>query len=389
MSYISSNNNRWYCQIESGYGLVPSIASHNRIPAVQMSVRQTLETAQRNDKTGTRTFFGAPATGRRKTAFELKTYMTGWNSANGGPSHGPLVQAALGGTPLSFAGGTAAGSSTTLTVAFAAPHGLEAGQALTYQGEIRFVASVIDASTVLLNAALSSVPTAGSAVGPTITFMPTSELPSVSILDYWSPSTAVQRVLCGGSINRMEVDLNGDYHGFTFQGLAQDVVDSGSFSAGMGALSTYPAEPVIDPTPLSVIPGHLGQVWLGAIATRFFTITSGKVVLNNEIDQRTREFGSILPRAISPGSRSVALDFELFGQDDTATAELYQAARQRSQISVSMQLGQQNGQLMGMYMRSVTPEVPDFNDKERRMQWQFKGSLAQGQGDDEIAVAFG
>ena len=80
---------------------------------------------------------------------------------------------------------------------------------------------------------------------------------------------------------------------------------------------------------------------------------------------------------------------EIYGQDDTATVGLYEAARTRTPIGAGFQLGQTGGQLIGLYMKSVVPEVPDFNSKDSRLQWQFRGSQAQGQGDDEIAIAFG
>src|SRR5579885_2337464 len=104
-SYISSNANRFYTGLETAYGQVPQITAKNRIPAVALSVRQQLEKRERKDKTGTRTFPGLPAGGRRRTNFELRTYLTNWDSQAGDPGYGPLVQGCLGGTPLKFASG--------------------------------------------------------------------------------------------------------------------------------------------------------------------------------------------------------------------------------------------------------------------------------------------
>ena len=53
------------------------------------------------------------------------------------------------------------------------------------------------------------------------------------------------------------------------------------------------------------------------------------------------------------------------------------------------QLGQQSGQLFGVRMKSVIPQVPEFDDSEGRLQWKFASSRAQGTVDDEISVAFG
>jgi hypothetical protein len=389
VAYISSNNNRWYCQLESLYGQVPLNSPQGRFPAVQMSVQQKFDTPARRDKTGTRSFAGATANMRKNTTFALTTYMTSWASSAGAPGYGPLFQAALGASPLLFTGGASTATSTANAIGFAAPHGLTAGQAITFAGEIRFIVAVIDSQTVLLGAPFSTIPTAGSAIGPTVTYLPTTELPSFSLFDYWTPSTAVQRLLCGCAVNQMQLEVNGDYQEFAFSGMAQDVLDSCSFASGQGQLTAFPNEPAPGAAPITVIPGHLGQVWLGTTATRFLTLTGAKVTLKNQLDMRTHEFGSLVPMAINPGMRSVQLDMELFGQDDAATLGLYEAARTRSPITAGFQIGQTAGQLLGVYMKSVVPEVPQYDDKDTRLQWQFSGSRAQGQGDDEIAVAFG
>ena len=44
--------------------------------------------------------------------------------------------------------------------------------------------------------------------------------------------------------------------------------------------------------------------------------------------------------------------------------------------------------MMGVYLKSVIPEVPEFDDGQNRLQWKFRASRAQGTVDDEIAVAF-
>jgi hypothetical protein len=53
-----------------------------------------------------------------------------------------------------------------------------------------------------------------------------------------------------------------------------------------------------------------------------------------------------------------------------------------------LQLGQQQGQLMGIYMPNVTPEMPDYVDSDLRLTWTFNNNLAQGTADDEIYIAF-
>jgi hypothetical protein len=79
----------------------------------------------------------------------------------------------------------------------------------------------------------------------------------------------------------------------------------------------------------------------------------------------------------------------LYELNDTATQGLYQAARQQSPIGVMFQLGQQAGQVMGVYLMSVVPVVPEFDDGDNRLQWKFQSSRAQGTINNEIVVAFG
>jgi hypothetical protein len=388
-NYVSSNDNRLYVGLEAEYGQVPAIQSGNRIPAVRLKVKQQLERPERKDKTGTRTFAGTPAGLRKRTTFDLATYMTGWTGPSDEPVYGPLFRAGLGAAPVFFAGGTAAANPNAKLLSFAAAHSLLPGQAVTFGGELRFVCSIVDGTTVELNAPFTVTPAAGSPIGATATYQPATKLPSVSIFDYWSPASVVHRVVNGAAVDRLTINVNGDYHEFQFSGIAADVIDSTSFTAQQGGLASFPEEPGIDPYNYAVIPGHLGEAWMGNTPDQFFTLTVAKVTLDNTIDPREREFGADSPRCLAPGMRTVTADLELFETDNDKTRMLYQAARQSSPITVMLQLGQQPGQLAGVYLKSVVPEVPEFDDSETRLQWKFSSCRAQGAGNDEMYVAFG
>ena len=387
--YISSNANRFYCATENTFGQVSTITQGNRIPAIKLSAKQQLEVTGRKDKTGSRTFAGIPAGGRRKTTFDLTTYLTTWDTTSAAPSYGPLFQGALGGGPTLFSGGTAAAGSTSTIIKFSSAHGLVSGQALTYLGELRFVAAVVDPLTVLVGEPFTTTPVAGTTVGPTVTYFPATNLPSISIFDYWSPSSAVHRILCGAGVDKVTIKVNSDFHEFQFSGIAQDLADSTSFSSGIGQLTAFPMEPAPAAFDYSIVPGNLGQVWLGSSPSQFLTLTDAQIMIGNSLDVRSQEFGSSVPLGLAPGTRNVAIEFELYEQDDTATQALYQAARQQSPISAMIQLGQQSNQLFGVYLQSVLPEVPEFNDNSARLQWRFASSRAQGTVDNEVIVAFG
>ncbi len=387
--YISSNDERLYASLELAFGQVPVIQSANRFPAVKMTARQVLDRPERRDKTGTRTYLGTPANLRKRTTFALTTYMTSWTRQDAEPGYGPLFRASLGGAPLFFPGAIAAENVNVKLLRFSGDHGLQEGQAVTFGGEIRFVVSIVDAATVELNAPFSILPAAGSPIGATVTYTPATSLETASLFDYWGPAGAVNRIVTGAVMQQMRLRVNGDYHEFEFSGPAKDIVDSTTFTAGQGELAVFPPEPALDAFDYTIIPGHLGQAWLGNAPDKFQTITAAELILENDIDLRAREFGSDLPRCLAAGPRRVSLDFELFEVADAPTQALYQAARQCSPIAVMFQLGQQAGQLFGAYMKSVVPEVPEFDDSETRLQWKFTGSRAQGTGDDELFIAFG
>jgi hypothetical protein len=356
---------------------------------VTLTPKQQWEKAQRADKTGSRTFAGNPSGQRIQTSFGLKTYMANWGNPSVAPPHGPLFQACLGGAGLQSPGATVASTSGTSTMAFTAAHGLAPGGAVTSGGEIRFVTVIVDANTIQLNAPFSVTPLTSSRTGPTTMYQTAESLSSLTLFDFWSPSTAVQRVLAGMAVDTLSIKVNGDFHEFDFSGQAQDLVDTSSFQSGQFGLSAFPGEPSVSAISYSIIPGNLGQVWLGSSPSRFFTLTNAEVTFTNNLELRAREYGAILPRAISPGQRTVSINFSIFQMDDTATAGLYQAARQRSPISMMMQLGQQQGELLGIYMNSVVPGVPAFDDSLAKQQWQFQNCRAQGSVNDEIYVAFG
>ncbi len=387
--YVSSTNNRFYVGLEESFGTVGAVTEKNRIPAVKLDANQRTAVRTRRDKTGSRTFAGLPAGIRRTTDFAIETFLTAWSDPTSVPSHGPMFQAAMGAAPKIFAGGTAA-SVAGSQITFGGTHGLTPGQAVTAGGEIRFVVAVSNPQSVTLNAPFTAgVLVNGGILGATVSYALATELASVSILDCWDPAAAVQRILTGAAMDKVKIRVNGDYHGFHFSGPARDLIDSASFESGQGGLTEFPAEPAQLGFDYTVVPGHIGQVWIGTGPSQFFALTDAEIELNNHVETRHREFGSDLARCLSAGEREVSVNFSIFEQLNAETRELYQAARQRSPLPVMFQLGQQPGQLFGIHMNGVIPEVPQFVDGDSRLEWKFNGSRAQGVLNDELYIAFG
>jgi len=387
--YIASNANRFYAALETTFGSLALATSLSRVPAIGLGVRRETELPQRRDKTGLRTYAGLPSGFRNRTQFELETLLTEWDTTHPEPAYGPLFQAALGSTPSFFAGGTVQAVTGPTTLVLSGNHGLAVDQAVQSNGELRFVAAIVDESTVLLNAPFKTAPEPGASLGATITYMPATELPSVSIYDYWDPPEALQRILVGCGIDTLRIDINGDFHRFRFSGMSRDLIDNATYTSGQAGSTEFPQEPEVVSLSHTVVPGNLGQAWFGDGPTQFFSVLTAEVALDNSLEGRSREFGSDSLQCLVPGDRHVNMTFRLYSNTEPETTALYQAARQRSPIPVMLQLGQGTGQLCGVYMKSVVPAVPEFDDAENRLQWNFGRSRAQGTSNDELVIAFG
>jgi hypothetical protein len=385
--FIASNSNRFYCATEAQYGRAATISAANRFPAVKMQAHQAMLASRRRDKTGSRTFRGTSQYARRASAFDVRTYLTSWN-ASAQPSYGPLFQCALGGTPQISSNLTVAAVPTAGVLQTTVAHGLDVGSGVAYAGEIRFVTAVPDDATLKLNAPFSSVPYVNAALAPAINYGLATTLPSVTLFDYWDPAGAVSRIVTGGAVNAATVTVNGDFHEFHFSGPACDLIDSSNTHFGVSGLTGFPAEPQLGTFDYSIVPGHLGQVWLGSVATQFFTLTSAVIEIKNNIGLRNQEFGSVYPAGLVPGEREINVNFTLLAQDDSQTAALYSAAKLRTPIAAMLQLGQQQGQTLGVYLPNIVPEIPDYIDSEPRLQWHFSNCLAQGTSNDELYLAF-
>ncbi len=387
--YIASNENRVYVALEPSYCNAGTATAEQRLPVIKLGLQQVVERPARKDKTGTRTFSGLPSVLRKRATFDLTTYMTAWDPAQIEPCYGTLFRAGLGAPGLEFAGASVIDAPNELTIQTAAPHGLVAGQAVRFGDELRFVTGVVDTETFAINAPFQATPTIGSQLERTVTYLPSNTLPSATLFDYWNPEDAVQRMVAGVGVDQLSIQVNGDFHQFRFRGIGADVSDNLTFASGMGGLTEFPIEPSGPYPEFSLVPGSLGQVWLGAVPSKFFTLLRASVKVDNDIDIRTREFGSMKPKCLVPGQRRVTVDMDLTSDTSAETNGLYEAAAQRSPVGVFFQLGQQAESLCGVYMPAVVPEIPEFDDDETRLRWRIRDSRAQGVGNDEIAIAFG
>ncbi len=255
-----------YVALESAYGQVPAITAAEPHPADQAGG----EAGSGGDGTaGIRReaarLWDLPNTIRETTSFRTEHVHDGVDEPDGRADPWAAVSGGAGGGAGALHGRNGGERSPARRRSqFTAAHGLTPGQAVTFGREFGSWRRWRTRTTVFINAPFTTTPTAGSAIGPTMTYMLAEDLGSASIFDYWDPSTAVQRILSGAAMDRMQIKVNGDFQEFDFAGPAQDLIDSASFTSGEGGLTAFPAEPAQAGFDYTIVPGHLGQVWMGA-----------------------------------------------------------------------------------------------------------------------------
>ncbi len=387
--YISTKQNRFYAALESSYGTVAAVTAADRFTGVSLKIQHEQERPKRRDKTGSRSYRGIAGALRARTKYEMKSYLYGREAGSAAPRFGALLEAGLGGAPRVQNSGLAAASINGTHVVFGQAHGLEPGDGVALAGEIRFVVAIPDTTGVLVNAPWTLGQSGGTLTGGSVTYGLSKSVPGVSLYDCWSPAAAVQRLLRGAVVDETQIRVSGDFHELSFSGEAADVLDSASFEDGVGGLTQFPEEPELEDLFEEPVPGHLGQAWIGGSPSRVYTLSQARVTVKNHIELRGNDFGTLLPRCVVPGEREVLVDLEMYSQDGGVFDELYQAARTRTPVPVMLQLGEQEGQLCGVYVPNVIPVVPEFVDDESRQRWRLQGSIAAGTMEDEIYVAFG
>jgi hypothetical protein len=371
---------------ETEFASAAMLSDAQRVPLISMELIHSYQVPKRRDKTGSRTYCGNATSLRESAKFALKTYLYENPDFPIPPSYSPLLEAALGGESRVFSGGVVESALDPTRIRFQEPHGMGAGQGVTFGGEMRFVTDIEDSHTVSINAPFSILVTSGAEFGPAITFTLGSEMRSLSLFDYWG-ATGVHRVACGAVVDSMQLSINGDFHQMEFQGPAAKIIDSVSFTPGAGGLTVFPDEPVLDAVRYTPIPGHLGQVWLGG--GNVHTLTEGTLRISNNVVMRNREFGSSSARLAVHGDRAVSFQFSMLQDDMEESGQLYAAARKRTPVTVMLQLGQQASQLMGVFLKSVVPQIPSYDESDSRLQFVFEDCLADGVSDDELFIAIG
>lgn len=385
--YIATRNSRYYAAKEAEFGKAAAASASGRFGATWLRVVQRWEEPRRRDKTGTRTHAGVAGRLRKRTGFELVTYLYARGSGDAPPGCTALVEAALGSPPRVTSSGLSVTQVSGSTVVFSVDHGLQPGDGFSIGGELRVVTACPDSRTAWVSAPFTSA--GANVAGGAVSYGPAVTLPSVTLYEYWTPAGAVQRILNGCVVDEFEAELNGDFHEIRFRGASAGLIDNRTFETGQGGLLSFPEEPPSGPLMETPVPGHLGQAWAGAEPWLLETLARARVRVKNNVELRWRDFGLMEPKCAVPGDREVAIDLEIYGTGANACEAIYASASRREPMPLMVQMGEISGAMCGLYVPNFIPSPPEFLDGEERLRWRLRGCVAQGTQEDEIFVVFG
>jgi len=299
------------------------------------------------------------------------------------------LQAALGAPAQIAQGLTLAAAQTGPQLQTLAPHGLAVGSAVSSGDEIRFVAAVLDPSTVVLNVPFSAALDANTVLAPAITYMLSTTLPSLTLYDYWDPTTATSRMVTGAAVvcfpsadqrrlSRIFVQRPGRRSARFLQ-----------LRAGYRRIEHLSPRAGARHLRLLHCTGHLGQVWLGSAMNQYFTLDASKYRDQEQPCGKGPGVWLLLSAGSGAGPREVITKFTLFAQDDTQTKDLYAAAKQRTQISAMFAARAEARPNHGYpSCRALPRKFQITTDSETRLLWEFKNNLGQGVSNDEAFIAF-
>lgn len=386
LEYISTFSNSFYLRSDTNAGEPLQLEDARRAPIESLQIEVKRKQLFRSDKSGHRSRSAVLGPQRENIDLSLLANVNGWSDRSRDPLLAPLFASAV------AAPGKAGGNLTVASVAGSSISVLGnpniwVGMALGFADELRFVRSVIDASTFELNGSFSAPLQAGSVLLGCSTFAPGASAETFELFEFWSPSAAVQRAVSAACANRTTFEINSDFVTMRVEGFAKTLTDSvtnllAAIDFPVLANATLQSESSLNP-----IAGHLGQAVFGSGGKRICTIVQGKVKIDNGIQSRSDEFGCFGTKSFTLGRRSVEVDLNLYQRNDEISHELFSSAVRNEPVSLMLQLGSGQGNMMGIYLPAVLMPVPSFVDSESRVMWKFSGAQGVGSQDDEVFLA--
>jgi hypothetical protein len=327
MAYAFNRNERIYLQNEATYGIIPNtsgaatLTGANCCRHIKCVLTPKEDMLVREDKTGSRTTTPGTAGKRTGSTWSIEASMAASGTPGVAPDCDPALQSLFGSAPT-----------------------IVPGVSVTY--------SISDAPK------------------------------SFSLWDYRTPATVMQRVGSGCLSNEVTVQLGQGVAKINASGPCKWIVDSVNFSTldsvGKSGLSAFPAEPALNTivTNGGIIPAYKGvATWDSNVLATLRTSTLRMVANNFTVDDT---FGSDYATTTEADVRDFSVDLNIYDDDGSTAADLYQKALSKTPITIVNQIGVVPGSIWTWTIKGVQLALPAIVEGQRRWTASFGASRASG-----------
>lgn len=400
---VPARTERVYFTQETTFGTYVTPTNTNACRHVRCTLTPSIPMMNRRDKTGSLSIT-AGIKGRIYGTWEIEMDLVGNGAAGTAPDCNFLLAAAFGQLPTSspsvvITGAAPAGSGSPVPLicsVSAVPASMQTGQ----QWHIVGITGTNAANgyyyvTVLSGTTFSIVLAGGSASGSyTVTGGTTASITGVVytlsdanyVFDLWSfrningtyPSNVAQRVAGSCVCTSLDITFGGDFGTLTARGDCLCILDNIYFSSAsapeQGGLVSFPSEPSAPVTNGYPAAGFVGVATMESntvaeIKTGTFTLNTGRKLIRDS-------FGSYVPTGVENAERTVMFNMDTDDTDSSPLAALKLAARVKTPISYSIQLGNVAGNEFIFSAANLILNPEALQDQQIRYRAAFPQALS-------------
>ena len=240
------------------------------------------------------------------------------------------------------------------------------------------VISAINALELVVEPDLPAAPAMGDTVKGCITYKLSTALAVAMHIAHFN-TTGQDRAVRGAGVDRMRFVFDeNDEPTFSASGPAKDQVVTGD--TGMPSDPSTVAQ--VGNNPPS---GLVGQCTIG---NTIYLMRHMEAEIANNVVVRNNEYGELSPTELyRRGRREVSVTVSAWAEP---AATLYALATAGTDVSVMLQTGFTEGNIIGLFIPAVEFKVPAQDDGDEEIGWDFDGvalESADGQ-NDEITLVF-
>jgi hypothetical protein len=319
MAYAQSNQQRGYVQRESSFGIIPNstgtatVGNNDAFRFISLATDAVRTTIDRPDKTGSlsRTVGSA---GRRSGNWSTRFSLAGSGTAGTAPDVNDFLEALFG-----------------------------------------------KAKTVV----------ADTSVGYTLD----TNIYSLSIFNYRTPSTVTQQIAHGGLVDRAVFTLGEDVAQCEMSGPCQWVLDDDEFSTAdstaKGGLTSFPSEPASPATLGDMAIGFTGSVVMDG--DTYGTLRRVTITVTKEAQLDLDVYNNYYAPSGSFGTLAVNIEGSIYDDDSSDLSALKVKAKNGTPVDMVYTVGTVAGNIWAFTLKNVILEPFTYDDGARRYAANIRG----------------